>query len=296
MTTVRHHWRIPLFGRMLDHSSVPAEHKTAAARSGGSGPPPSRRKSALPRTGASTVAGLRLLGAALLTAATLTSPATAANAVTTPSDVHLRQSHGRQSDAGPYAGFVNEAAQRFAIPVDLIRAVIEVESGGNAAAVSRKGAMGLMQLMPQTWTDLRTRYHLGADPFDPHDNILAGAAYLRMLNDRFGAPGFLAAYNAGPARFEGYRTGLRPLPEETLAYLTKLQRLLPDLHIGGMLTARPAVADWRRAKLFAIAPAPPSSHPGRSPNHSGIDAQAHVTFALAPHSGGIFVAVRMPQK
>ena len=59
-----------------------------------------------------------------------------------------------------------------------------------------------MQIMPRTWTELRARYGFGADPFDPHDNILAGAAYIRELYDRYGVPGFLAAYNAGPGRYE----------------------------------------------------------------------------------------------
>ena len=59
-----------------------------------------------------------------------------------------------------------------------------------------------MQIMPQTWAELRARYGLGTDPYDPHDNILAGAAYIRELHDRYGAPGFLAAYNAGPGRYE----------------------------------------------------------------------------------------------
>ena len=89
--------------------------------------------------------------------------------------------------------FVAEAALRFAIPASWIKAVMQAESRGDARAVSPKGAMGLMQIMPQTWTDLRSRYGLGANPFDPHDNILAGAAYLRELHDRYGPAGFLAA-------------------------------------------------------------------------------------------------------
>jgi len=74
---------------------------------------------------------------------------------------------------------------------------MHVESAGKVRARSRKGAMGLMQIMPGTWADLRARYGLGADPYDSHDNILAGTAYIRELYDRYGAPGFLAAYNAG---------------------------------------------------------------------------------------------------
>jgi soluble lytic murein transglycosylase-like protein len=76
-----------------------------------------------------------------------------------------------------------------------IRAVMHVESGGKLWTRSRKGAMGLMQIMPKTWAELRARYGLGASPFDPHDNIVAGTGYIRELQDRYGAPGFLAAYS-----------------------------------------------------------------------------------------------------
>src|SRR3546814_10577379 len=91
-----------------------------------------------------------------------------------------------------YAAFVAEAAQRFGIPEAWIRAVMRVESRGDVRAVSPKGAMGLMQLMPDTWANLRVRLGLGANPYDPRDNILAGAAYLREMHDRYGSPGFLA--------------------------------------------------------------------------------------------------------
>jgi soluble lytic murein transglycosylase-like protein len=72
------------------------------------------------------------------------------------------------------AATVIKAAQRFGISTLWIRDVMQAESGGDARAVSSKGAMGLMQIMPETWADLRQRYGLGADPFDPHDNIIAG--------------------------------------------------------------------------------------------------------------------------
>jgi soluble lytic murein transglycosylase-like protein len=75
--------------------------------------------------------------------------------------------------------------------------------------------MGLMQIMPLTWSELRARYDLGVDPYDPRDNILAGAAYLRELYQRFGTPGFLAAYNAGPTRYESHLATGRSLPDET---------------------------------------------------------------------------------
>jgi soluble lytic murein transglycosylase-like protein len=92
--------------------------------------------------------------------------------------------------ADPFAAFITEASQRFGVPASWIRSVMRVESAGDVHALSPKGAMGLMQIMPETWAILRARYGLGADPYDPHDNILAGAACLRELNDRYGAAGF----------------------------------------------------------------------------------------------------------
>jgi soluble lytic murein transglycosylase-like protein len=136
---------------------------------------------------------------------------------------------------------VEAAAARFDLSSDLIEAVIAAESGGRVRAVSPAGAMGLMQLMPGTWSDLGARLGLGADPFDPADNILAGAAYLRELLDRYGAPGFLAAYNAGPARYEASLAG-RPLPLETRLYVARVSGLR-----GAVTPARP---DWRAVGLF----------------------------------------------
>lgn len=132
------------------------------------------------------------------------------------------------------AAYVRAASQRFGIPEGWIYAVIRVESGGRTRAVSSAGAMGLMQLMPGTWARQRARFALGGDPFDPRDNIMAGTSYLREMYDRYGAPGFLAAYNAGPGRYEAWRDRGRPLPLETRRYVA---RLAPMLQSGRMIAA-----------------------------------------------------------
>ena len=126
----------------------------------------------------------------------------------------------------PIAGYVAEASQRFGIPEAWIRAVMRVESAGEVGVTSSAGAMGLMQVMPQTYTTLRARLGLGANAYDPHDNIVAGAAFLRDMHDRYGDAGFLAAYNAGPARYEEFRAGGRALPSETILYMARLGPML----------------------------------------------------------------------
>lgn len=152
------------------------------------------------------------------------------------------------------AGDVAEAAQRFDMPEGWIWSVIRAESGGRIDAVSPAGAQGLMQIMPGTWQSLRSRYALGRDPFDPRDNIMAGTAYLRELHDRYGAPGFLAAYNAGPGRYEDWRDRGRPLPAETRDYVARLAPALQDGRAAPALSVQPAATDWRDGALF-VAPA-----------------------------------------
>ncbi|MER9435825.1 lytic transglycosylase domain-containing protein [Mesorhizobium sp. M0618] len=130
------------------------------------------------------------------------------------------------SSSDPWSAYIREAAKRFAIPERLLRAVMHVESVGDVHAVSGKGAMGLMQIMPATWEELRIKYRFGDDPYQPRDNIFAGAAYLREMLDRFGRKGFLAAYNAGPGRYEEHLATGRPLPRETIDYVRKLAPLI----------------------------------------------------------------------
>lgn len=155
--------------------------------------------------------------------------------------------------ADPYAASIAEAVQRFDIPATWIRAVMGAESGGDTDAISSQGARGLMQIMPATWNDLRARYGLGSDPFDVHDNILAGAAFLREMHDRYGSPGFLAAYNAGPGRYEDYRDRQRPLPPETRAYVAGLLPLIGQGVADPLMSvSRPDPLFWTRAPIFAV--------------------------------------------
>lgn len=125
---------------------------------------------------------------------------------------------------GTWRPFIGEASSRYDLPAEWIERVVRIESGGRRRIggrpiVSRAGAMGLMQLMPRTWLAMRKLAGLGPDPFDAHDNILAGALYLPLLYQRFGYPGMFAAYSAGPGRYLDYLSGQQPLPRETVRYL-----------------------------------------------------------------------------
>ena len=130
------------------------------------------------------------------------------------------------SRTDPFKGYIAEASQRFGVPEAWIRAVMRVESAGEVGVTSSAGAMGLMQVMPQTYATLRAKLGLGANAYDPHDNIMAGAAFLRDMHDRYGDAGFLAAYNAGSARYEEFRAGGRALRSETILYMARLGPML----------------------------------------------------------------------
>jgi hypothetical protein len=119
----------------------------------------------------------------------------------------------------PYAKIIDEAADRVGVDPRLVRAVIQVESAYQASARSRKGAMGLMQLMPET-----ARRYAVADPYDPGSNIDAGIRHLKTLLDRFELSLALAAYNAGEAAVERFR-GIPPYAE-TQDYVRQVLRLL----------------------------------------------------------------------
>lgn len=122
----------------------------------------------------------------------------------------------------PWGPYIQTASRRFDVPERWIREVMRQESAGRVGATSRVGAMGLMQVMPGTYRELQARYGLGPDPYHPWDNLMAGTAYVREMYELYGAPAFLAAYNAGPRRLEDYLWGGRGLPNETRNYVARI--------------------------------------------------------------------------
>ena len=191
------------------------------------------------------------------------------------------------------ASHVAEAAQRFGLPEQWIYAVMRAESAGRIGAVSSAGAMGLMQLMPGTWARQRTRFGLGSDPFDPRDNIMAGASYLREMYDSYGAPGFLAAYNAGPGRYQDWRDRGRPLPAETRAYVA---RIAPVLQTGSKPTvaasalfAQTGRKSWTQSQLFAAR----ANSESEASDNNPASASPGPTPARSVPQSGLFVPVSM---
>lgn len=210
-----------------------------------------------------TCPSLRILGSLALLAlvqACASQPEMSASGEASRYRAHARRDYQPPGPPGdPWGPYIHEAAAKFDVPHEWIRAVMRQESGGKLflhgdLITSGAGAMGLMQVMPGTYDELRSRYpDLGSDPFDPHDNILAGTAYLREMYDIYGSPGFLAAYNAGPGRLDDYLTRNRPLPAETRRYVAAIS---PNLGYNEPRRSSPG-AQYAMNALPAAIPAGP---------------------------------------
>ncbi len=124
----------------------------------------------------------------------------------------------------PWGPYINQSSQRFNVPDQWIRAIILQETRGyqyfnKRPVTSPHGAKGLMQIKSATYKDLAKRYNLGSDVYDPHDNIMAGTGYIHTLYNKYGAPGFVAAYHGGPGTLDAYLKRKTPLPKTTKNYL-----------------------------------------------------------------------------
>lgn len=158
-----------------------------------------------------------------------TAPSAAAEAAAWPQPTSY-DPPGPPSD--PWGPYIKEASRRFDVPERWIREVMRQESGGRVGARSPVGAMGLMQVMPGTYAELRARYGLGDDPYHPWNSVMAGTAYVREMYELYGSPAFLAAYNAGPRRLEDYLWNGRGLPAETRNYVARIGPRIIDAHPG----------------------------------------------------------------
>jgi len=129
------------------------------------------------------------------------------------------EKHAVRVPTSLYEPMISEAARRHGVSADLLKALIKVESDFNPRAVSRAGALGLMQIMPENFSSLQIR-----DPFDPWENIMGGTRYLTQMLRRFSGklPLALAAYNAGPSIVERYNR-IPPI-RETEEYVEKVIR------------------------------------------------------------------------
>lgn len=244
---------------------------------------------------------------------------------------YAAQAHGKYSPPGPpsdpWGPYIEQASTRFDVPTKWIRQVMRVESGGHEymhghLTVSGAGAMGLMQLEPETYQEMASRYGLGSDPFNPYNNIMAGTAYIHEMYEIYGSPGFLAAYNAGPGRLDNYLDYKQPLPAQTRNYVAMIAPHIAGVYPAGRSQAeqvamnqvpahiapglRPAgqssAAKLNRAQLAIRRPAPapqapppkPAPAPVRmaaltpstatEPRRAVVRQTSHTTQPLRPHN------------
>ena len=253
---------------------------------------------------AGCAAGLALL------AACASGPRLSAQSESSRYRAHASRAYAAPGPASdPWGPYIREAAGKYDVPERWIREVMRQESGGQLYGrrgdliTSGAGAMGLMQVMPATYDELRGRYaELGDDPFDPHNNIRAGAAYIREMYDIFGSPGFLAAYNAGPGRLDDYLTRNRALPEETRRYVAAISPRIagsaPGSPSPGAMYASNALPSGTRyapATRYASSQATPSSRPVIVLNPPAPRAEpAPLQLARAAASGSPYITLQKP--
>ena len=205
------------------------------------------------------------------------------------------------SASDPWGPYIIEASARYDVPQSWIRGVIHQESSGlqfmadGTLTISDKGAMGLMQVMPETYDELRGRYGLGDDPYDPHSNILAGTAYLREMYDQYGMPAFLAAYNAGPGRLDKYLANTAALPDETRRYVAMIAPVIyhdrpASLSTGDELALNRVPMNipggLRYPRVYQLA-----SRRGRHGEH----ARAYAAAKSRHGAGALYAALQTPQ-
>ena len=179
--------------------------------------------------------------------------------------------------------FVAEASRKFGVSEAWIKAVMRVETGGRTVQAgdhpitSRAGAMGLMQLMQGTYNEMRAQYGLGANPFNPRDNVFAAAGYLHWLYKRYGFPNMFAAYNGGPGKLEDHLSNGAPLPDETVNYIASVTRMVGTE--GVQLRADGGRHHRNLTAYASLTPQDAVSKGGR--NHRNLKAYA----SLLPHRG-----------
>ncbi|RLA86295.1 MAG: hypothetical protein DRG31_00665 [Deltaproteobacteria bacterium] len=171
----------------------------------------------------------------------------------------------------PFLDLIKKLSSKYGIPAEIILSIIKVESDFDPGALSPKGAMGLMQLMPSTAQALGVR-----DPFDPKENLEAGVRYLRGLLDRFGDLVLaLAAYNAGPEAVRQHG-GVPPFPEtekyisKILSYLRQFSAMLFHRGQDPKVTPQEAPAEGRPqipdVQVLSSSPGNPEETPQRMPS------------------------------
>lgn len=185
-------------------------------------------------------------------------------AVLAPASISAAPTGAMPHGASACAHHAPEAARRSGLSVDIILGVMHAESRGRPRAISPKGAMGCMQIMPPTWAYLTRRYRLGRDPWDARMNMIGGALYLAELVRQFGLPGAYSAYNAGPGRYQRHVRDGVPLPAETVAYVAALTGKAPTHGSSYAQTERLPVPRWQEAGLFMPAARIQRAQPSRS--------------------------------